>query len=90
VDLASKTSVPSRRDVPALKGVELHNLSHQLPNWEVVNEHHICRSFKFPGSTRSNRQRASARSGLGCVERSGIGAKDGLSLESVHSTNCNG
>ena len=48
VDLASKTSVPDRRDVQALKGAELHNLSHQLPNWEVVNEHHIRRSFKFP------------------------------------------
>jgi 4a-hydroxytetrahydrobiopterin dehydratase len=48
VDLVSKNSVPSRRDVPALKGAELHHLSHQLPNWEVLNEHHIRRSFKFP------------------------------------------
>jgi 4a-hydroxytetrahydrobiopterin dehydratase len=48
VDLVSKNSIPSRRDVPALKVAELHNLSHQLPNWEVVNDHHIRRSFKFP------------------------------------------
>ena len=47
-DLASKTCVPCRGDVPALKGSALHDLSHQLPNWEVVNEHHIHRAFKFP------------------------------------------
>jgi 4a-hydroxytetrahydrobiopterin dehydratase len=47
-DLASKTCVPCRGDVPALKGAELQSLSHQLPNWEVVNEHHIHRIFKFP------------------------------------------
>jgi 4a-hydroxytetrahydrobiopterin dehydratase len=47
-DLASKTCVPCRGDVPALKGAELQSLSHQLRNWEVVNEHHIHRIFKFP------------------------------------------
>ena len=46
--LAEKNCVPCRGDVPALKGAELHDLSHQLPNWEVVNEHHIHRVFKFP------------------------------------------
>lgn len=47
-DLASKNWVPGQGDVPALKGADLHALSHQLPNWEVVNEHHIDRVFKFP------------------------------------------
>jgi 4a-hydroxytetrahydrobiopterin dehydratase len=47
-DLASKTCVPCKGDVPALKGAELQALSHQLPNWEVVNEHHLHRIFKFP------------------------------------------
>ena len=46
--LASKTCVPCRGDVPALKGEALHDLSHQLPNWHVVDEHHLTRSFKFP------------------------------------------
>ena len=46
--LASKTCVPCRGDVPALKGANLHNLSHQLPNWTVVDEHHITRTFTFP------------------------------------------
>jgi len=47
-DLASKTCVPCKGDVPALKGAPLHALSHRLPNWEVVDEHHVHRVFKFP------------------------------------------
>ncbi len=47
-ELASKTCIPCRGDVPALKGTELQHLSHQLPNWRVVDEHHIVRSFTFP------------------------------------------
>jgi len=46
--LAEKTCVACRGDVPALKGEALHALSHQLPNWQVIDEHHITRSFKFP------------------------------------------
>jgi 4a-hydroxytetrahydrobiopterin dehydratase len=46
--LASKTCVPCRGGTPALKGNELHNFSHQLPNWQVSNEHHITRTFTFP------------------------------------------
>ena len=34
--------------MPALKGSALHDLSHQLPNWKVMNEHHIVRTFTFP------------------------------------------
>ena len=47
-DLASKTCVPCRGGVPALHGEQLHSLSHQLPNWHVVDEHHITRVFTFP------------------------------------------
>ncbi len=46
--LAEKDCVPCRGGVPALKGAELHALSHQLPNWEVIDEHHITRTFEFP------------------------------------------
>jgi len=46
--LAEKTCVACRGDVPALKGEALHALSHQLPNWQVIDEHHITRSFAFP------------------------------------------
>jgi len=46
--LASKTCVPCRGGTPPLKDAELHTFSHQLPNWNVVNEHHIVRTFTFP------------------------------------------
>ncbi len=47
-DLASKTCVPCRGGVPPLKGKELEALRSQLPSWQVVNEHHLERTFKFP------------------------------------------
>jgi 4a-hydroxytetrahydrobiopterin dehydratase len=47
-DLASKTCVPCRGGTPPLKGEQLHSYSHQLPNWHVVDEHHITRTFTFP------------------------------------------
>jgi len=47
-ELASKTCVPCRGGVPPLKGQELHNLSHQLPQWRVIDEHHISRAYTFP------------------------------------------
>jgi 4a-hydroxytetrahydrobiopterin dehydratase len=47
-DLASKTCVPCRGGVPPLTGEELHGFSHQLPNWNVIDEHHITRTFTFP------------------------------------------
>lgn len=47
-DLASKTCVACRGDAPALKGDQLHSYSHQLPQWKVVEEHHITRLFTFP------------------------------------------
>ena len=46
--LAAKTCVACRGDTSPLKGDELHTFSHQLPNWKVVNEHHITRTFTFP------------------------------------------
>ena len=47
-DLASKTCVPCRGGVPALKGAELESLKKQLTGWEVVNEHHLLRRYDFP------------------------------------------
>ena len=46
-DLASKTCVPCRGDVPPLRGTELRELSRQIPGWEVVDEHHLKREFRF-------------------------------------------
>jgi 4a-hydroxytetrahydrobiopterin dehydratase len=47
-DLASKTCVPCRGNVPPLVGKELEALASQVPEWKVVNGHHISRGFKFP------------------------------------------
>ncbi len=46
-DLASKTCVPCRGNVPPLAGEELEGLSRQLPDWEVVEGHHLRREFRF-------------------------------------------
>jgi 4a-hydroxytetrahydrobiopterin dehydratase len=46
-DLASKTCVPCRGGVPPLEGEELEALSRQVPEWEVVEEHHLKREFRF-------------------------------------------
>ena len=46
--LAAKTCVPCRGGVPPLKGKELEDLQEQVPDWKVVNEHHLNRVFKFP------------------------------------------
>jgi 4a-hydroxytetrahydrobiopterin dehydratase len=34
--------------VPALKGQQLADLQQQVPQWQVVREHHLTRDFKFP------------------------------------------
>jgi len=46
--LAAKHCVPCRGGVPPLKGAELKNLSSQLPDWKVVDEHHITKTYIFP------------------------------------------
>ena len=51
MSLDQKTCVPCRGGVPPLKGKELSDLHKQLPewaHWQVVNEHHLVREFKFP------------------------------------------
>jgi 4a-hydroxytetrahydrobiopterin dehydratase len=47
-DLAAKNCVPCRGGVPPLAGKELENLAKQVPQWKVVNAHHITRAFTFP------------------------------------------
>jgi 4a-hydroxytetrahydrobiopterin dehydratase len=46
--LASKTCVPCRGGVAPLKGQELESFRKQVPDWNVIDEHHLTRSFKFP------------------------------------------
>jgi len=47
-DLEEKTCVPCRGGVPPLKGEALASLAKQVEGWQVVNEHHLTKLFKFP------------------------------------------
>jgi 4a-hydroxytetrahydrobiopterin dehydratase len=47
-DLASRDCVPCRGGVPPLKGDELAKISAELPDWRVVDQHHIEKIFLFP------------------------------------------
>jgi 4a-hydroxytetrahydrobiopterin dehydratase len=47
-ELASKNCVPCRGGVPPLAGQELEALARQVPQWRVVDGHHITRTLKFP------------------------------------------
>lgn len=52
-DLAERQCVPCRGGVPPLKGDEIRILSAQLPEWQVVNEHHLQRTFQFKNFAES-------------------------------------
>lgn len=46
-ELAGKQCVPCRGGVPPLRGEEIAKLQAQLDGWEVVNEHHLRKEYKF-------------------------------------------
>ena len=46
-ELASKTCVPCRGGIPPLAGPELEALAQQVPQWKVVEGHHLTRNFAF-------------------------------------------
>src|ERR1700734_2871898 len=46
--LADKKCVPCRGGVPPLEGKELEALHQIVPQWSVVNQHHLTREFTFP------------------------------------------
>ena len=46
--LADKHCVPCRGGVPPLKGDDLRRLADQLSGWQVIDEHHITKTFLFP------------------------------------------
>ena len=47
-ELADQHCVPCRGGVPALHGEALRPLITQLPDWKVVDEHHLEKTFVFP------------------------------------------
>jgi 4a-hydroxytetrahydrobiopterin dehydratase len=48
VSLSQKHCVPCKGGVPPLKGGELDKLSAQIPDWKVIDDHHLTRTFVFP------------------------------------------
>lgn len=46
-ELASRDCVPCRGGVPPLQGEAITKLNEQLNGWEVVNEHHLRKEYKF-------------------------------------------
>jgi 4a-hydroxytetrahydrobiopterin dehydratase len=48
MSLADKTCVPCRGGVAPLKGDALNALHTELPDWEVIGEHHLHKVFRFP------------------------------------------
>ena len=46
-ELAERQCVPCRGGVPPMKGDEIKNYSEQLPDWQVVNEHHLQKTYRF-------------------------------------------
>jgi 4a-hydroxytetrahydrobiopterin dehydratase len=47
-ELAARTCQPCKGGVPPLAGAELDALARQVPQWKVVDAHHITRTFTFP------------------------------------------
>ncbi len=46
-ELAKKTCVPCKGDVPPLKGNALASLLKQLKGWKVIEEHHLEKNYDF-------------------------------------------
>jgi 4a-hydroxytetrahydrobiopterin dehydratase len=48
MSLADKQCVPCKGGVAPLKGEQLKKLEAQVKDWQVVDEHHLVKMFKFP------------------------------------------
>lgn len=46
-ELANRDCVPCRGGVPPLAGAEIRKLESQVNGWEVVNDHHLRKEYKF-------------------------------------------
>jgi 4a-hydroxytetrahydrobiopterin dehydratase len=46
--LAEKQCIPCQGGVPPLRGAEIEKYRAEIPEWNVVNEHHLERVFSFP------------------------------------------
>ncbi|MGI9104686.1 MAG: 4a-hydroxytetrahydrobiopterin dehydratase [Pyrinomonadaceae bacterium] len=52
-DLANRQCVPCHGGVPRLAGAEIEKFMGELRNWEVVDEHHLQKSYAFPNFQQS-------------------------------------
>jgi 4a-hydroxytetrahydrobiopterin dehydratase len=50
-ELATLKCIPCRGGVPPLKGEQIATLLSQLQGWEVVEEHHLLKTFKTSNFT---------------------------------------
>ena len=46
-DLASRDCVPCRGGIPPLSGDEINKLLAHLKGWEVIDEHHLRKTYTF-------------------------------------------
>jgi len=46
-ELSSRQCVPCRGGVPPLQGAEITALLNQLEGWEVINQHHLKKNYRF-------------------------------------------
>ena len=47
-ELARQTCVPCKGGIPPLVTEEIAELTPEVPDWTVVDEHHLLRAFRFP------------------------------------------
>jgi 4a-hydroxytetrahydrobiopterin dehydratase len=47
-ELASKQCIPCRGGVPPLQGEQITTLHSQLDGWDVINQHHLSKHYRFP------------------------------------------
>jgi 4a-hydroxytetrahydrobiopterin dehydratase len=45
--LADKHCVPCRGALAPLKGAELLSYAEQVPDWKIIEEHHVAKTFPF-------------------------------------------
>jgi 4a-hydroxytetrahydrobiopterin dehydratase len=65
-ELASRKCVPCSGDVPPLGTDEIRKLAGELKDWEVINNHHLKKTYKF----------ANFAAALGFVNRVGAVAEE--------------